>query len=271
MLLNRITIPIIYKGQVLNFTSRALGNIEPSHFHLSNRIIPFNPDDITKNNLFITESPIDCITLKQWGFNSIASLGVYGISNKTVQNFKENIYIVFDTDFNESGQQAALKLSEKLFRYEIIPKIIVFEPTNKKKEDVNSFAQKHTKKDFIKLIRKAIPFNKTRYFKTLGKKQKIKTTKNKYEKLNINRLVSYLDITKPQNAKYHINCFLHPDTKASLCIYPRTNSAYCFGCNQYLNPYSFLKHYLNLQHREIIQKLTEIYGRKAMYEISREE
>ena len=227
----RITIPLLSLEEAKNFTSRAVGTNHIPHLHRAGRFnIAFNHDVLYESdNVIITESPIDTMTLEEHHYPSIALLGANKITRKVLSDLKGlKIYICFDHDPNEAGQIKARRLAQKLIDYDIPSSIcdlsIPFSES-RLKIDVNSFFTYKTHKHFNRVISRAKEF--------IGVKREQKTYHHSHDGLEdiINLISQYIEVGQ-SNGRYTCLCPFHKDSKPSFVIYPKTNSFYCFGCNK---------------------------------------
>ena len=231
----KITFPIIYNKVVKHMTSRVYpewGNLK--HLHQRGDInYAFNHDALKDDYVIIVEGPIDCLTLAQNGFSSIGLLGAYRITREIINDLQgKKVFIVFDKEENETGDNAGLKLSKKLIQYNIRPRIINL-PFEGDKTDVNSYFQNHNVNQFGELIKTSKPFD-------IRKEKRRKSTNfnNSYDIIPVAE--KYLEL-RYIGGKYKCICPFHPDGDPSLVFYPETNSFYCFGCNSHGNTVTLIK------------------------------
>lgn len=236
---NRITFPITKDGYVVYMTSRAFGESKKTHMHMHGPLpAPFNHRDINSSPLIIVESAIDCLTLLQQGYHSIATLGLFGMRKEVLDEMSDDVYICYDNDPNGSGQKGALRLGELLFAKSKIAKIIEL-PCNGK-VDVNSFYcsnQEHFNKYFDHLMDTAILYTKTEYFYESTKKEIITKRRNKG---SFQKVVTKFGLTVINN-RVKICCPFHPDNDPSLIIFLHNNTCKCFGCGKVPTAYELDK------------------------------
>jgi DNA primase len=96
----RITFPLFYRGQVVNITGRALGNEKPKYLHLPRPIEHlYNHESVRESTVYVTEGPLDALSLIAWGYPAVAILG---ISRKVEQtnlfDRVERVYLCLDGD-----------------------------------------------------------------------------------------------------------------------------------------------------------------------------
>lgn len=122
---NRITFPIANKFNKVNgITARAIDNnpakyihtINTEHFKKGESLYLESYIDITKDELFLVEGPLDAIALNKNGYNAVASLGT-GFSSQQVEMIKEyskqfKIKILYDND--TAGVNATMRLLKEL-------------------------------------------------------------------------------------------------------------------------------------------------------------
>lgn len=163
----RLIIPIMQHGQIVSLYGRSLEDsripkhIYPSSTDLLMPVTLWNLDACRKEKgIYLVESIIDALTLIDRGFKNTATLfGTQGLTDARLDALKrthvEKVTLCFDSDLNGSGQQAALKTGERLFRagYEVE---IINLPLNdaQGKADPNSYFQDHTADDFLELPRR---------------------------------------------------------------------------------------------------------------------
>lgn len=227
----RIVFPLIQGNETLYFTSRSLNKKAP-HLHMAGPIpIPYNVNSIDKDPLIIVESPIDCLTLEQCGYNSIAALGIYGLKNEFIKQITaKGVYIAYDYDPNDSGAVGASRIAELLMKHSILAHIVSW-PSGGTKMDVNAFYRVHSNGSFIgcfnELLNMAIPYTKTLEFRN----SEIQNHKKK--RGSFYGLVKKYGWHVEGSNRVKILCPFHRDNKPSLVIYLDTNSAHCFGCGKH--------------------------------------
>lgn len=254
---NRIMIPFIENGEIISFTSRAFPTHDPVHKHMKGSMkLIYNRDALVESKyIFIVESPMCCLTLKQNNFNAIATCGT---KHKLMLNTDKTIkiYIVPDIDKNMAGGINAIKLSAKLF-------LDGFEKTNivylsydyNSKTDVNSFFLNHTRDDFIDVCKKAIhcsnqkdiiisknghdtitswknEIEKIQKTKEFTKQEKMGYDIEDVRNISLIKVVSdYVGKVTQKGDLYACRCPFHEDSVPSFFIYSKRGSEtwYCFG------------------------------------------
>lgn len=238
----RITIPAIEGENIIHLTSRALFKTDKPHMHqIGKRKSVFNYNDLKNKYIVITESPLDTITLHQYGIPSISTYGVNGgIKNVLHLLNNKEVFIAYDYDpqitkminwelieTGRAGQKGSLKLGSILYNSGINSKIIQL-PGNGHKMDANLFFMKYSLYDFRKLMDKAIIFSDTEYCKQMSEKNQIQKQYTRYNVDIYDIAKDYLELI-PMNRGYKAVCPFHHDDKPSLILYTDTNTYYCFG------------------------------------------
>lgn len=59
---------------------------------------------------------------------------------------------------------------------------------------------------------------------------------------------------------YWLECLFHLEAEPSLCVYPETNSFYCFGCGAAGDVITFAAKYFDLPPLQAAQKLADAFG-----------
>jgi len=224
----RIIFPLIKGVDTLYFTSRTIGDKEPKHKHLTGPIpVPFNYNTIHNDNIIIVESPIDAITLEQAGYYAMASLGLSIKSHTAIELQGKNIFILYDYDLHNAGQERAIDLADLLYRNKGKAHICQW-PKNNRKMDVNWLYLKDKKKfqnNINILLNNSIRFEEHPAFEE-KRKEKIWTPA---QRGNFRELVKKYGWKIFGNNLVRIPCPFHNDSTPSLTIYLNTNSSYCFG------------------------------------------
>jgi len=233
---NRIVIPITQGDFIELFTSRAISLSKTPHLHQKGIKIRYalNFDTIREHDtIFITEGPFDCMSLDEWKIPAIGLLGAHRITYEIIQSLQnKRVYICLDSEPNQTGHKATLRLARKLMAYNI-PSYLITLPYTDIKVDINGFFLTHLKKDFLNVIKNAEFYNKT----TENKKRTVVINSN----FDIIRIASHYLQIQPSGSYYKAVCPFHGDTEPSLVLYQATQSFYCFGCNQYGNSISLIK------------------------------
>lgn len=237
---NRITFPVISDNRIRHMTSRTLPGKRESkikHLHQKGKILYAINHDILhySDYVFITEGPIDCITLHQLKLPAIGLLGAHRITREIISDLIGKIvYIVFDTETNKAGEIASIRLAKKLVTYGIKSKIITL-PAEENKVDINSYFKNHSIEEFRELIKSASLFNRNG-----SKPKQIKRDKCKIDIIQV--ASNYMEIIFT-SGRYKATCPFHKETVPSLVFYPETNSFYCFGCGKYGTTNTILNHF----------------------------
>jgi len=233
---SKITIPLIYNDVPVFFTSRAFPeNQKLKHMHQRGKTdYAINHDVLSKSNyVFIVEGPIDCMTLSQNGISSIGLLGAFRTSKQIMRDlYNKDIYIVFDSEENNTGLKASKKLAQKLAEYNISSKIVLL-PKNGKKEDINSYFGNNSIDNFRKIVKESEVF--------------IPYKRKKFNRIKMNNTIDivstaekYLEL-KFVGGRYKSLCPFHEDTDPSMVLYEDTNTFYCFGCGRFGNAIALIK------------------------------
>lgn len=247
----RIIFPIIYEGKVKHLTSRLFPEIDgqKKHLHQKGKIeIAINHDILEKSGyVFLTEGPFDCMTLQQNNISSIGTLGATRISRKIISDlYGKKVYICFDSETNETGQKASLRIAKKLMQFNI-PSYIVTLPLDNSKTDVNSYFTNHTLDDFRSLVKRAVYFNEIQ---------------EQPKKREHHSLPPIMEVAQQYLSGRHISgrfvakCIFHKEKTGSLVVYDK--NFFCFGCGKYGNSL------------DLIIKGEELRGNKVNHKQARE-
>ena len=89
----------------------------------------------------------------------------------------------------------------------------------------------------------------------------------KYDKTMLDEMANKIDLVdyasniceiKRKSGNYYTSCFIHDEKTPSLCIFPKTNSWYCFGCGAGGNIYNFIMKYENISFQEAVEKVANL-------------
>lgn len=231
---NRIIFPIQYKGEVVNFTSRAFHNGHNKYMHMPGPIKhAYNQDVLSGGWVVIVEGPIDCLTLEKHGIPSIGLLGVYIMPKLTISElYDKDIYICFDSEPNQTGYKASHKLAKKFSMYGIKTKIVEL-PFSGEKTDVNIYFQNHTTEEFLRLLSVAKPYE--------NKEKHVQRQYVKGDRDIIKVAEKYMQL-RMSGDKFKTVCPFHDETQPSLVFYP-SNTAFCFGCGRFITAEDIEKHF----------------------------
>lgn len=166
---NAIAIPVFKRGELVNIKYRLL-DPEAKARYTSERGAEtwiFNEDGIqrgiSKSGILIVEGEFDCMTAWQAGILNVVSPASgkdsYGVWIEYLDNIAK-IYIAYDND--SAGKETSIKLAERLGTEKCLE---VNYPEGIK--DTNEYFKKHTKEEFLNLIKSARPFY-THQFKGIG-------------------------------------------------------------------------------------------------------
>lgn len=196
------------------------------------------------NEIIIVESPIDCLTLQQYEFNSCAVMGTK-LSNQNLEKFKnKKCYILFDRD--AAGNLGSKKVASQIFKIVDEVHLLYFPAKSDIKIDVNSYFLKYginAKSDlkfWIKISEalKASPFAIFKNKKTIKKNRaatpKIEDSRLKMIKITeVGRKLFENKYFIDRGEELWVKCPFHKngyENNKSLWIGGKKNIWYCFGC-----------------------------------------
>ncbi|MDD3089888.1 MAG: CHC2 zinc finger domain-containing protein, partial [Candidatus Omnitrophica bacterium] len=143
----RVLFPNFSRGRVVNISGRTLDDSEPKYLHLPGRLDHlFNEDILLEHKtVFITEGAVDCLTLTQNGYPTVAVLGANNFKPEDAVKFShcEEVFICLDGD--KAGREGAVKIAGLLQD----KARIVAMPEG---EDINDFFKAHAREDFDQLV-----------------------------------------------------------------------------------------------------------------------
>lgn len=275
---NHIIFPIFKDNTVASFTGRRAENIEGDHLrhiHLKNCSKYIYNGDTLKDSpyIFLVESPINCLTMSQWGYNTISVMGASSINAINPKDFyRKYIYILYDNDTNGAGQKAAIKTAIHFYENERLDTFILSMPNGK---DVNDYAKTKDVSDFRKEIMPTkIKFTSTKEFKDwlAQKRAELRRPKFKYDK-NTDRIekansIPILDVVKLYNQDIttfgnisKCKCFIggHSEQEPSFTIFNGTNTVKCYGCGFFADNIKLVRHLNNLGFKEAIDFLIKTF------------
>lgn len=146
---NRIIIPNFRCGEVVYLIGRSIDQNKRKYLNLEGEIkYLFNEDCLNRENVFITEGAIDCLTAIQHGYNSVGLLGARTFKDEYIEKFKncKKIYICFDGD--KAGRNGSIDIANKL----IDKAKIISLPDGL---DLNEYFKSYSEDDFNVLIEQA--------------------------------------------------------------------------------------------------------------------
>lgn len=233
---NRVIFPIFdIEGEVVNITSRLIlkEKTQRSHLHLPHvKQNWFYNEPILKNKikkLILVESPIDCITLSRFEFNSVACIGANNANKGKIEKLAkvDAIYICFDNDLNESGSKASYRIAELIYRVFEKPARLIHIPFLIG-PDVNSMCTKGIdgfKLKFNTLMQMAIPIVPKEI-----KKNRSLQRDYKIPKFDVIKLAEqYVELQPAGPGRYKAICPMHEETEPSFFVDQNTNRWICFG------------------------------------------
>jgi len=269
-----IIFPIFQGSDIRTFTGRKV-TTDPEermkHLHLKRAQKQlYNYNIIEKSNVvMLVESPFNAISLIQWDYPAVATLGANSFNKAHAKLFsKKVIYIIYDNDENKSGQRAALKTAKILFSEEKINPYIVTMPVG---VDINDYYLSHEKKDFMLEILSTkrrltdIPEFKRWMIEETRKafRPKYKVTKNT-EDIALVQTIPIADIVRlfqismtKYGDDYKAICPLpmHREKISSFTVYTQTNTIKCFGCGFFGDGIDFVMQMKNIGFIEAIKFL----------------
>jgi DNA primase len=257
----RIIFPVFdeYKN-VRNMTSRTLPGVISFAPHKHMPKIKYSIYDSIScekaygDNLFVVEGPFDRLTLEQAGLNSVCFFGTQGFKPEYAQSlaYAETIYVLPDADGKVISRNANFKSYIKMEDAcsPQVPRINVIDLPNDSAEkvDPNSFFGKMNDNEVRKvmqdLVDKSVPLHKTPEYKAIREESRNSQEKKqiKLDKArDVDDLLSFpiksvfemLGIELREEAGlFKCRCIdpKHEDKKASMAIYPETNTWHCFSC-----------------------------------------
>ena len=182
--------------------------------------------------IFVTESPIDCLTLLQEYYPTIATMGVDGYKRSSLANFiGKNVFIVFDND--KVGNQKALEFAEELYKnVKVDPFIVTLPKIKKSKIDVNDLYQ-YCKKEKLNFSRMLLGDSNIILYSEIAEIKPKKEKIGYYEgNVNIEKLLKNLKIDYKEKDKYYtMICPFHDETISSLYWYKDSKRFKCYGCS----------------------------------------
>lgn len=236
---NHVVVPIIDSNKnYVGIYGRLVGEGSLNHMNLHgmNKNCFFNQSVLDScPAIIITESIIDAITLNQYGFNAIASMGAC-LKEQQIELLRDKIvYILFDLD--ESGINATKTLCGQLWGVakKIYP--IKFPCYTTFKVDANSYFCKYkTARGTLQtIIKNSLPFSGTE-FGLRGKKKKIERPNQDYDIVKLGEILIPNRLHKEHG--FWCKCPLHKagnERTRSMFVGGMStpkNIFYCFGCGQ---------------------------------------
>jgi len=161
--IGRVVFPVVdEEGIILQLYGRNTQARGPKHLYLRAPLVGlYHQKALVSSELILTESFIDALSIIALGHpNVISSYGINGFSDKALSSLAakkpSKVYIAYDAD--DQGDEAALKLSERLFKTKIESFRIEFE----RGTDANDLLKKaseieEAKSTFKELLENAKP------------------------------------------------------------------------------------------------------------------
>jgi DNA primase len=277
--INRIIMPIITNDGVASFTSRSLSDDGLKHKHMKGVIKHLYNEFLLNGNknspIFVTESPLDALTICQLGFDAVATFGTSNLNLYKKFENRQNIFILFDndSDSNESnpGFAASIRFGCDIVSVGGLP-FVARLPYQGSKTDVNSFFQKINdeklaKREFLNIIDTAKPVTSfEEHHKYINKKQKEWKIKRgiKSNDLKSIPILNLLDkygvpYIKRNGNKVMCKCPFHDDDTPSMLVNLVDNSFYCFGagCGTHGDVITFIMEMENANYTDACKILKE--------------
>lgn len=271
-----IIFPIIVGGLIKSLTARRLTDDMPKHLHLIGGSKYIYNYDLIKDNgrIFLVESPFNALTLCQWGYAGVATLGATSFKKTYARVLQDKIiYIAYDNDSNGSGQKAALKTAEILYKESKKNSYILNMPLD---VDINDYAKNNSQKDFsMNIITKAVEYTSTKEFRLNQNKRKFNNKRpfipqkddvddiEMVKQIPMKALLDILGIALNTYGTLNKSiCPLpgHEEKEESFVVYEKTNTYKCFGCGAFGDNISLVRSLYNLSFKDAIKLLTKLGG-----------
>jgi len=156
-----VVFPFRAAGRIETFYGRYAGDTKPGYKHRKpagpQPVCFWNQDNINpREPVHLCESPLKGLALKTHGFANVVALAGVAFTEehaRLLQRLRvERVAICFDTDSNQSGQKAALKSAELLFRQGIQTSIVTLPlPDGATKIDLDEYFLAHGADEFSAL------------------------------------------------------------------------------------------------------------------------
>jgi DNA primase len=281
---DRIVFPIIKNNEVVSFSTRSIHpESKIPHKHLAGALNCVYNYNVLKasSQLFVTESPIDAISLKQMGYNAVAVFGVANIDSSKIiaMASAQKIYIVFDNDNKDDGTNpgynAALKHGLAI-KYLTNKKVfIVTLPLNgNKKMDVNKLlcSSDNPNGEFHSAVYTSLDIECTDGYEEYvnNQKKEKKELRTRRKTLDELKQIPLLEVLERYGIEAYDNggksivakCPFHADANPSFIIYVDTNTFKCWGCNERGDTIDFVKLMEGVSFTQACRLLKEdLYGR----------
>jgi DNA primase len=114
LLERRVVFPCLRNFQAMFLSGRAIDpGVEPKYLHQKGRDVPlYNEDAITTEQVFVTEGPLDALSLEAWSYPAVALQGGARASALPKLRRARAVYLCLDAD--AAGQEATLRLAAGL-------------------------------------------------------------------------------------------------------------------------------------------------------------
>jgi len=258
-----ITFPIFFNGNVVGIYGRNFNNnLGPSHLHSATpKDTLYNMTAFNKSSVILVESPIDCITMVQNGFNCVASFGA-GVKKTVAKFFKDKVcYVLYDKD--EAGYNGAQQVIRKIGTECKRIHIIIFPGKYMCKMDANQYFLLYPKgaRTIKSWIKKSRPISVPQF---IVKKYEKKNSDIKEDKIDIVRVGKLLfDNYIDKGNSILVRCPFHKEgteENNSLLIGGKLNIYYCFGCQNGGGPIRLVRWITHLSHEGAIEWLRQNFN-----------
>jgi len=266
-----IIFPVINNNTCETITSRRCTDRNPKHLHLTGaRKTLYNIRALSsKDPIILVESPFNALSLVEWGYPVVATLGANSFTLEVAELFKDKKppYILYDHDLNGSGQKAAIKTAALLY---IACKKVPFIVNMPVDIDVNKYAMNNTCDTFIINVMSTADkaFNCKGFWTMVdkllkpNKQKKVTKSNTSVKEIPILDIVARLGIEVNNYGNLlRAICPLpeHKEQEESFTIYPKTNTIKCFGCGFFGDGIEIVKRIKHLNYTEAITYLKQIY------------
>jgi DNA primase len=245
---DRIIFPIFdMSGDIQGFTTRFTSLVKTSHSHRHSPGMKmnwfYNEVSLVRDlAVFICESPIDCITLEQHGYNSVACMGANNINKGKIEKLRyiSKIYICFDNDVNEVGQKATERVGKMISK--INPEVYRVHIPFITGPDINAMHTKLPEYQFKDIFEEAV--NLALKIKPPEERQKSSVTQtNLQTKFPIlDTIEKYVDHLIPCGlGRFKCLCPFHDEAEPSFNVDVAKERFKCFGCGRSGDSIDFIR------------------------------
>jgi len=109
----RIVFPLLVGDRVVNLTGRILDGYGPKYLHLPGSMKHlYNEVDLKADEVIVVEGPLDCISLCQAGYHSVATLGTPLFNQEKAAKLSRQkvVHVCYDDD--KAGWKGAIRVAE---------------------------------------------------------------------------------------------------------------------------------------------------------------